>query len=89
LHPAFRIDEGAGSLGPRGNRQQHIGVVQRPALVGRHHDDEVGTLDGLHGSDWIMGIEFGLDAEQQVGAQRLGQHLLGIQPLIAGEPSAP
>ena len=61
LHAALAVDERAGGLGERRDRQQHVGVL-RAVPERRQHDDELGLLERGARRDRIGAVELGLGA---------------------------
>ena len=79
LHAAFGVDEGAGGLGERRDRQQHVGDVGGGVAERRHRDDQARAAERGARGGGVGGVELGLDVQQEQRLHRLRQHLAGVQ----------
>ena len=82
LDAALAVDEGAGGLGERRDRQQRVGVLRAVAERGQR-DDEFRLLQRGARGDRVGAVELGLGVQQQVGLARIGQHRGGVEAALA------
>ena len=90
LDGAFHIDERAGGLGKRADRQHHVCVLERSAMLERtHRDDELRLFQRRKRARRIVAVEVGLDAQQEISLERLGNHLRRVLARADSEGHGP
>ena len=86
LQVAVGVDEAAGGLGERRDRQQHVGVVRRHAPCTRRARSRIPPRPApAPPGRGLAPSSSGSTFEQQVGLARRREHRGGVQPARAGD----
>ncbi len=74
LHAALAVDEGAGGLGERRDRQQHVGVLACRGGTGSSRRRSPPAPARPRAATGLAQSNSGLGVQQQVGLARIGEH---------------